>query len=131
MNAMNAQWPMPGIANVLANRSPYASMMVSSSTVKPQNVAACAAPGTVHLSSFRCPTTSVSSVPASRPGCARTAAIRSGAGCPARPTRTSHHNRRPASANAATVKTSPTTSRTTTFRASARCSPCSTVDLVN
>ena len=57
-------------------------MIVSSKTVKPQNVAACAAPGTVHFSSLRCPITSVASVRASRPGCDRTAATRSGAGCP-------------------------------------------------
>ena len=43
-------------------------MMVSTSTMKPQNVAACAAPGTVHFSSLRCPITSVASVAASRPG---------------------------------------------------------------
>ena len=35
-------------------------MIVKSRTMKPQNAAACAAPGTVHFSSFRCPTTSVS-----------------------------------------------------------------------
>jgi hypothetical protein len=39
-------------------------MIANSSTMKPQNVAACAAPGTVHLSSFHCPATSVSCVPA-------------------------------------------------------------------
>ncbi len=114
MNPMKAQWPMPGIAKVLENRSPYASMIVSSSTMKPQNVSACAVPGTVHLSSLRCPITSVASISASRPGCERTAAIRSGAGCPLRPTRTSHHSRRPARAKATTVSTSPTTIRTTT-----------------
>ena len=89
-------------------------MMVSSKTMNPQNVAACAAPGTVHLSSLRWPITSVACTSASRAGCERTAAIRSGAGCPARPTRTSHHCRRPASANATTVSTRPTTIRTTT-----------------
>ena len=89
-------------------------MMVSSRTMKPQKVNAWARPGTVHFSSLRWPITSAASTPASRPGCERTAAIRSGAGCPARPTRASHHNRRPASANAATVKTRPTTIRRTT-----------------
>ena len=34
-------------------------MIVSSSTVNPQNVRACATPGTVHFSSLRCPITSV------------------------------------------------------------------------
>ena len=89
-------------------------MMVSVSTRKPQNVNACAIPGTVHLSNFRCPSTSVASVSASRAGCDRTASRRSGAGWPARPTRASHHNRRPASANASAVRASPTTIRTTT-----------------
>ena len=96
-------------------------MMVSSRTMKPQNVAACAAPGTVHFSSLRCPITSVASTPASRAGCVRTASTRSGAGCPVRPTRASHHSRRPASANAATVSTRPTTIRTTTKTSS--CGP--------
>ena len=73
MNPIAAQWPIPGIANVRENRSPYDSMIVSSSTMKPQNVAACAAPGTDHFSSFRCPTTSVSWVSTSLPGCLRTA----------------------------------------------------------
>src|SRR5690606_38952985 len=39
---------------------------------------------------------------------------RSGAGCPDRITRTSHHNRRPASANATTVMPRPMTNRTHT-----------------
>ena len=89
-------------------------MMVSVSTRKPQNVNACAMPGTVHLSNFRCPSTSVASVSASRAGCDRTASSRSGAGWPVRPTRASHHSRWPASANASTVRTSPITIRTTT-----------------
>jgi hypothetical protein len=58
MNPMAAQCPMPGIANVRENRSPYASMIVSSRTMNPQNVAAWAAPGTVHFSSLRWPITS-------------------------------------------------------------------------
>ena len=98
-------------------------MIVSSKTMKPQKVAACAAPGTVHFSSLRCPMTSVASTPASRPGCERTAAIRSGAGCPARPTLASHHRRRPASANAATVSTRPTTIRRTTKTSSCGARP--------
>ena len=57
-------------------------MMVSSRTMNPQNVAACAAPGTVHCSSLRWPITSVASTPASRAGCERTPSIRSGAGPP-------------------------------------------------
>ena len=89
-------------------------MIVSSKTVKPQNVRACAAPGTVHFSSLRCPITSTVSVATSRPGCARTAAIRSGAGCPLIASRLSHHSRRPAIANATTVRTRPTVIRKTT-----------------
>ena len=89
-------------------------MIVSSNTVKPQNVRACAAPGTVHFSSLRCPITSTVSVATSRPGCARTAAIRSGAGCPLIASRLSHHSRRPAIANATTVRTRPTVIRKTT-----------------
>ena len=89
-------------------------MIVSSSTVKPQNVRACATPGTVHFSSLRCPITSVASVATSRPGCDRTASTRSGAGCPLNASRFSHHNRRPAIANATTVSTKPTVIRKTT-----------------
>ncbi len=70
-------------------------MIVSSSTMKPQNVAACAIPGTVHFSSFRCPITSVSCVSASRPGCVLAYSRRSGAGCPLNASRFSHHTRRP------------------------------------
>ena len=89
-------------------------MIVSSSTVNPQNVRACATPGTVHFSSLRCPITSVASTAASRPGCDRTASTRSGAGCPLPASRFSHHNRRPAIANATTVTTKPTVIRKTT-----------------
>ena len=89
-------------------------MIVSSSTMKPQNVAACAAPGTDHFSSLRCPTTSAAWTSASRPGCARTEATRSGAGCPVRASRFSHHNRRPATANAIAVRARPTVIRKTT-----------------
>ncbi len=113
-NPIAAQWPIPGIANVREKRSPYDSMIVSSRTMKPQNVAACAAPGTVHWSSFRCPTTSVSWVSTSPPGCLRTDATRSGAGCPENANRRNHHTRRPASANAAAVSTRPTIIRTST-----------------
>ena len=87
-------------------------MIVSSSTRKPQKVAACAIPGTVHFSSFRCPITSVSCVSASRPGCVLAYSRRSGAGWPLNASRFSHHTRRPATANAATVSTRPTTIRT-------------------
>ena len=114
MNPMNAQWPMPGIAKLRSNRSPYASMMVSSKMMKPQNVSACATPGTVQRSSLRCPTTSVAWISTSRPGCSRTAAIRSGAGWPLRPTRYSHHTRRPATAAATAVRTRPTMMRRVT-----------------
>ena len=55
--------------------------------MKPQNVRKWAIPGTDHLSSLRCPNTSVACVSASRPGCSRTASIRSGAGWPVRPSR--------------------------------------------
>ena len=54
---MNGQCPISGIAKSRWNRSPYASMIVKIRTMKPQNVAACAAPGTDHFSSLRCPTT--------------------------------------------------------------------------
>ena len=100
-----------GIANVRENSAPYASMIVSSSTMKPQNVAAWAAPGTDHFSSLRCPNTSVSWVlPLGRvrPGVLH----RSGAGWPDIASRFSHHSRRPATANAATVSPRPTTIRT-------------------
>ncbi len=111
---MASQCPMPGIANVRLNRSPYDSMIVSSKKVKPQNVRACATPGTVHFSSLRCPTTSTVSVATSLPGCSRTAWIRSGAGCPLIASRFSHHSRRPKIANATTVRTRPTVIRKTT-----------------
>jgi hypothetical protein len=84
-------------------------MIVSSSTRKPQNVAACAAPGTDHFSSFRCPTTSVSWVLSSVPACSLAYWSRSGAGCPDSASRLSHHSRRPAIANPTTVNTKPTT----------------------
>ena len=114
MNPMNAQCPIHGMENVRENRSPYDSMIVSSKTVKPQNVRACAMPGTVHFSSLRCPITSVVSVATSLPTCSRTASIRSGAGCPLIASRFSHHSRRPAIANATTVRTRPTVIRKTT-----------------
>ena len=114
MNPVNAQCPIHGMENVRENRAPNDSMIVSSKTVKPQNVGACAVPGTVHFSSLRCPITSVVSVATSLPGCARTAAIRSGAGCPLPASRFSHHSRRPAIANATTVRTRPTVIRKTT-----------------
>ena len=72
MNPIAAQCPIPGIANVRENSAPYASMIVSSRTMKPQNVAACAIPGTVHFSSLRCPITSVACDSRSVPGCSRT-----------------------------------------------------------
>jgi len=75
-------------------------MIVSSSTMKPQNVAACAAPGTVHFSSLRCPMTSVSCVFRSVPRWSFAYSTRSGAGWPVNASRFSHHNRRPATANA-------------------------------
>ncbi len=111
---MNAQCPIHGRENVRSNRSPYDSMIVSSKIVKPQNVRKCAVPGTVHFSSLRCPSTSVVSTPRSVPGCARTVATRSGAGCPLNASRLSHHPRRPAIASASTVSSSPTVIRTTT-----------------
>jgi hypothetical protein len=89
-------------------------MIVSSNTVKPQNVSACATPGTVHLSSLRCPITSVASTSRPAPGCPRTAATRSGAGCPPNASRFSHHTRRPATAPAVIVRAKPITIRTTT-----------------
>ena len=89
-------------------------MMVSSSTMKPQNVAACAAPGTDHWNSLRCPITSVACVSRSRPRWARAASIRSGAGCPLSASRFSHQSRRPATANATAVSPRPTTIRRTT-----------------
>jgi len=111
---IQAQCPMPGMANVRENRSPYASMSVRIRTMKPQNVAACAAPGTVHLSSLRCPITSAAWDSMSRPGCSRTAATRSGAGWPLNASRFSHHIRRPAIPNATTVRTRPTVIRRST-----------------
>ena len=42
--------------------------MVRNRMMKPQNVRKCAVPGTDHFSSLRCPSTSVTSVPASRAG---------------------------------------------------------------
>ena len=79
----NAQCPMTGIANVRLNRAPYASIRVRNRMTKPQKTRKCAAPGTDQRSSLRCPKTSVSCVSAPRPGCSRSAAIRSGAGWPA------------------------------------------------
>jgi len=50
---MKAECPMPGMAKLLSNRSPKTSTIVRISTVNPQNVKACASPGSVHLSSLR------------------------------------------------------------------------------
>ncbi len=119
---MTAQWPIPGIANVRENRSPYASMIVSSSTMKPQNVAAWAAPGTDHFSSLRCPNTSVSCVLVSVAACVLAYSRRSGAGWPDSASRFSHHSRRPATAHATTVSPRPMIIRTTT-----RATPCCVV----
>ena len=74
-----AQCPIHGNANVRENSAPYASMIVSSSTMKPQNVAACAAPGMFHFSSFRYPITSVSWGFRSPPRCVLAYRSRSGA----------------------------------------------------
>ena len=57
-------------------------MIVSSSTMNPQNVAACAAPGMLHFSSFRCPITSLSCARRSPATWVRACWSRSGAGCP-------------------------------------------------
>ena len=89
-------------------------MIVKIKMMKPQNVTKCASPGTVHFSSFRCPNTSLACTSASRAGCLRVNTSRSGAGCPARPSRPSHQNRRPAITTAATVSTRPTTILRTT-----------------
>ncbi len=98
---------MPGIANVRLNRSPYDSMIVRIRMMKPQNVAKCAIPGTVHFSSFRCPNTSTTWDRTSPAGFSRTIASRSGAGWPLAASRYSHHSRRPASANATAVRARP------------------------
>src|SRR5580692_3218943 len=89
-------------------------MIVSSSTIKPQNVAACAAPGTLHFSSLRCPMTSVSCVLRSVPRWSFAYSTRSGAGWPVNASRFSHHSRRPATANAITVSPRPMIIRRTT-----------------
>ena len=59
-------------------------MIVSSSTMNPQNVAACAAPGMLHFSSFRCPITSLSCARRSPATWVRACWSRSGARLPPR-----------------------------------------------
>ena len=78
-------------------------MIVSSKTMKPQNVAR--APRRGPTTSAACAARSPRS-PASRrlgPGGSARPAIRSGAGCPLSASRFSHHSRRPAIASATTV----------------------------
>ena len=104
-------------------------MIVSSRTMKPQNVAACAAPGTDHFSSFRWPITSVSWVSASPAGCDLAYATRSGAGWPENASRPSHHTRRPATANAITVSPSPMITRAS-MRTPSRISELSTINIL-
>jgi hypothetical protein len=70
---IQAQCPIPGMANVRRNRSPYASMMVRTRMMNPQNVRKWATPGTDHFSSLRCPKTSLACTSASRAGCSLTA----------------------------------------------------------
>ena len=52
-------WPMSGMAKVLENRSPYASMIVNSRMMKPQNMKKWARPGTGRRSNLRWPKTSI------------------------------------------------------------------------
>ena len=90
-------------------------MIVSSSTMKPQNVAACAAPGhrplqqlalPDHLGSLRPPRPGPDARAPPRPAPARAARLNA--------SRFSHHSRRPAIASATTVRTRPTVIRKTT-----------------
>jgi hypothetical protein len=64
-------------------------MIVAISTMKAQNVNACATPDSGRKNSFRCPSTSRSS-DATPPGRSRS---RSGDGCPTHTSRLSHHVR--------------------------------------
>ena len=67
------------------NSAPYASTIVRPRTRKPQKANTCARPGTVHLSSFRWPRTSVASASTrlrSRPTCGRPRACRRGPATP-------------------------------------------------
>ena len=71
-------------------------------------------PGMLHFSSFRCPITSVSCAFRSPGTWSCAYATRSGAGWPVNASRFSHHTRRPATARANAVSTSPTTIRKAT-----------------
>ena len=83
-NPSHAWVPMSGRWKSRWNSAPKPSTIVAPRMTKPQKTAKCAAPGTVHFSSLRCPNTSVATVHSRVP----TSAVRPGsAGCPARASR--------------------------------------------
>ncbi len=75
---------MSGMWKSRWNNAPKPSMIVAVRIRKPQKTAKCAAPGTLHFSSLRCPATSVTTAPRRSPTWLR----RPGStGCPVRPIR--------------------------------------------
>ncbi len=55
----HASVPMSGMWKSRSNSAPNPSTIVAPRITNPQNTAKCAAPGTLHFSSLRCPKTSV------------------------------------------------------------------------
>ena len=104
---MTGQVPMNGNENPWMNSSKTASTTVRPRIRKPPNTKTCAMPGTLHLSSFFCPSTSVTSASSRVAG----SLVRSTAGWPDRMRRV----RKPArfrAKNAATkMMTMPTPAR--------------------
>ena len=99
--------PMIGNAKFAMKSSPKASITVMPRIRKPPNTRAWAMPGTLHLSSFFCPSTSVNCV-STRAG---TWSVRPMAGWPERMRPWRKRIRRNASPPAATMSTTPTAAR--------------------
>ena len=108
MNRTTCQVPKTGIEKFSMTSSPNAVTTVMPRIRKPQKAKTCAMPGTVHLSSFRWPSTSVASA-STRLGASD---VRPTAGLPTRARDTRNQPRLRAKASRTTVIAMPTTART-------------------
>jgi hypothetical protein len=100
--------PISGIAKLELKSAPNASTMVASKIMNPQNVNACAIPGTVFLNNLRWPITSESSAHKRSPALS----VRPGAGLPDFINWYRNNNRLPAIMTAITKMTTPMASLT-------------------
>ena len=108
MKPMTGHRPMTGMANSWEmNTAPTVSMIVRIRTMKPHIANTCAVPGTVHFSSFFCPSTSVACVSKA----AGRLSGRSTVGCPEVINLNSVQARRPATASTAMTSSPPTIHR--------------------